>query len=156
VHWSEGLDPWVDFKDLSPGQRWKDELERAADAAEWFLILVGTDSRATPWQEAEWSAALSRTWQDRDKRVLPIVFGEASPPPFLRNWVALKVNSEAELSTWTRRVLSAVQNARKPSPDAQASTRDERCSRLDMLSEAAKNLSGEEELSSHASPRSSD
>src|SRR5215467_12218559 len=72
---SQGLEPWVDFKDLHPGQRWKEELERAVDWAQWFIILVGSDSRATPWQEAEWSAALARTWADREKKLLPVVFG---------------------------------------------------------------------------------
>jgi len=30
---SQGIEPWVDFKDLQPGQRWREELERAIDAA---------------------------------------------------------------------------------------------------------------------------
>jgi hypothetical protein len=46
--------------------------ERAIDAAQWFVILVGSKSRATPWQEAEWSAALARS-ADREKKVLPVV-----------------------------------------------------------------------------------
>src|SRR6266446_6666256 len=36
---SQGIEPWVDFKDLQPGQRWREELERAIDAAQWFVIL---------------------------------------------------------------------------------------------------------------------
>jgi hypothetical protein len=28
---NEGIEVWVDFKDLRPGQRWKEELERAID-----------------------------------------------------------------------------------------------------------------------------
>lgn len=68
---SQGMEPWVDFKDLRPGQRWREELERAIDASEWLVILVSSDSRATPWQEAEWSAALARTWADRKKKTAP-------------------------------------------------------------------------------------
>ncbi len=83
------MEPWVDFNDLQPGQRWREELERAIDAAQWFVILVGAKSRATPWQEAEWSAALARSWADHEKRVLPVVFGEGDAPPFLRNCLSL-------------------------------------------------------------------
>src|SRR5690348_69099 len=96
---SRGLEPWVDFKDLHPGQRWRDELERAIDEAHWLLILVGSGSRATLWQEVECSALLARTWENRDKQLLPIVFGNEDPPPFLRNWVALRVNPGTEAST---------------------------------------------------------
>jgi hypothetical protein len=46
---NQGLEPWVDFKDLHPGQQWREELERAIEEAQWFLILVGSASRATPW-----------------------------------------------------------------------------------------------------------
>src|SRR5579871_6723128 len=57
----QGIEPWVDFKDLHPGQRWKDELERAIDAAQWLVILVGPEGRTSRWQEAEWSTALAGT-----------------------------------------------------------------------------------------------
>jgi len=42
---------WADFKDLRPGQRWHDELERALESADWFVILVSPQSYASPWQK---------------------------------------------------------------------------------------------------------
>jgi hypothetical protein len=134
---SQGIEPWVDFKDLHPGQRRREELERAIDEAQWLLILVGSDSRTTPWQEAEWSAALARTWENRDKRLLPIVFGHDDPPPFLRNWVALRVNPDAEASTWTGRVLDVLRNARNEAVHAGSKSREERQRRLEEIKEAA-------------------
>jgi hypothetical protein len=109
---SQGIEPWVDFKDLHPGQRAREELERAIDKAVWFLVLVGSKSRTTPRLEAEWSAALARTWESQDKRLLPIVFGNGEPPAFLRNWVALRVNPDTEALTWTRKVLDVLRNVR--------------------------------------------
>jgi TIR domain len=137
---SQGIEPWVDFKDLHPGQRWREELERAIDEAQWLLILVGSDSRTTPWQEAEWSAALARTWENRDKRLLPIVFGHDDPPPFLRNWVALRVNPDTEASTWTGRVLDVLRNVRNEAVHAGSKTREERQRRLEEIKEAAEAL----------------
>jgi len=138
---SQGIEPWVDFKDLQPGQRWREELERAIDAAQWFVILVGAKSRATPWQEAEWSAALARSWADREKKVLPVVFGEGDAPPFLRNWVALRIDPEREASTWTRHVLGALWNLRNEAVHGiNPQSREERHERLNDIRKAAEEL----------------
>jgi hypothetical protein len=138
---SQGIEAWVDFKDLRPGQRWKDELERAIGDAQWFLILVGSGNRATAWQEAEWSTALARTWTDRDKRLLPIVFGQTEPPPFLRNWVSLRVDPTKEPSTWTRHVLDALRSARNEAiHGVDVQNRRERQRRLDEIRRVAEEL----------------
>jgi hypothetical protein len=138
---SQGIEAWVDFKDLRPGQRWKDELERAIGAARWVLILVGSGNRATAWQEAEWSAALTRTWGDSDKKLLPVIFGQTEPPPFLRNWVSLRVDPDKEPTTWTRHVLDALRSVRNEAVHGvSVKNRHERRKRLDEMSEAAKGL----------------
>jgi hypothetical protein len=138
---SHGIETWVDFKDLRPGQRWKDELERAIGAAQWVLILVGSGNRSTAWQEAEWSAALARTWGDREKRLLPVIFGQTEPPPFLRNWVSLRVDPDKEPLTWTRHVLEALRSVRNEAVHGvSVKNRRERQKRLDEISKAAKEL----------------
>lgn len=138
---SQGIEAWVDFKDLVPGQRWKDQLDRAVGAARCMLILVGPASRATVWQEAEWSAALARTWADANTRILPILFGQMDPPPFLRNWVHLRVDPDKEPSTWTRHVVDALRSDRyEVLHGAETANRLERQRRLDELSHAAEEL----------------
>jgi hypothetical protein len=138
---SQGIGAWVDFKDLRPGQRWKDEVERAIEAAQWLLILVGSGNRATAWQEAEWSTALARTWTDGGKRLLPVVFGQTEPPPFLRNWVSLRVDTVEEPSTWTRHVLNALLSARNDAVHGVGvQNRRERQKRLDEIGKVAEEL----------------
>ncbi len=137
---TQGIEPWVDFRNLRPGQRWPEELERAVENAEWFLILVGAHSRATLRQEAEWSAALTRTWADREKRLLPIVFGQGEPPPFLRNWVPLRVNPEAEALTWTRRVVDELRSHRDEAGHRLPKGREERQNRLEEIRQAVEAL----------------
>lgn len=138
---SQGIEPWVDFRDLHPGQRFRDEMERAVDAAKWLVILVGPEGRATSWQEAEWSTALAGTWTDREKKLLPVVFGEGDPPPFLRNWVSLRIDPGAEPATWTRRVLDVLRNFRYDTMRGSGpEIREERRKRFDELREAAEQL----------------
>ncbi|HUA60946.1 MAG TPA: toll/interleukin-1 receptor domain-containing protein [Verrucomicrobiae bacterium] len=142
---SQGIEPWVDFKDLHPGQRWRDELERALDSAQWLVILIGRDDRATPWQEVEWSAALERTWADREKRLLPVVFGEGDTPPFLRNWVSLRIDPKSEGSTWTYHVLDAMRNiGNESTPAPDPLIRAQRQSRLEEVRKAAEELRKEQ------------
>jgi hypothetical protein len=137
----QGMEAWVDFKDLRPGQRLRDELERALDTAQSFVILVGSGSRATPWQEAEWSAALARAWSDREKMLLPVIFGEGSPPPFLRNWVPLRVDPDHQASTWTGRVLDTLRNpAAESVQEMSLQNREERRKRLDQITRSAEEL----------------
>jgi len=142
---SQGMEPWVDFKDLHPGQRWREELEHALDAAEWYVILVRPGSRATQWQEAEWAAALAHTWTDSKKKLLPVVLGANDPPPFLRIWVSLRIDPEVEASTWTRDVLDALRNLRNEvARGMDPRSREQRQRRFDELTKAAEELRREQ------------
>lgn len=115
---SQGIGSWVDFKDLRPGQRWKDELERAVSAAQSFVILLGPDSRAASWQEFEWGKALAQTWTDSEKRLLPVIFGQSNPPAFLQSWVWLTIDPAQDSSTWTKHVIDVLRNIRNASVHA--------------------------------------
>ena len=136
-----GISSWAGFKDLQPGQRWREEVERALKDAGSFLILVGPDSSPGPYVQAEWQAALTQAWSDPHKILIPIVFGAAEPPPFLRNWVPLRVDPGTEPSKWILRVVDALESRRtevaeRASPDAQA----ERIERWQEIGRAARLL----------------
>jgi hypothetical protein len=73
-----GLRSWASFKDLRPGQRFTDELERAATGASSFLILVDPEGKPSSWQDAEWRAAFSAVWMDEHKRLIPLIVGNAA------------------------------------------------------------------------------
>jgi len=113
---SQGIEPWVDFKDLQPGQRSREELERAI-------------------------AALASSWAHSEKKLLPVVFGEGEPPPFLRNWVSLRIDPQREALTWTRHVLGALRNPRnEAAPGLAPQNREERNERFDEVRKAAEEL----------------
>jgi TIR domain-containing protein len=137
---AQGFYAWVDFN-LRPGQVWQDEVERALERARSFLIVVSPRSRASSWQEAEWRAVLAKVWSDSDKRLIPIVVGGSEPPPFLRNWVGLRVDPAAEPANWTRHVVDALRSAQNEAVHVpSAEYRRERQQRLDEISRAAEQL----------------
>jgi hypothetical protein len=131
-----GFHAWADFKDLHAGQRWQREIERAADNARQFLVLVGPHSSSTPWLEAEWQTILANAWSDSRKSVIPILFGDGDSPAFLRSWVPLRVDPSAEPAKWTLRVLDALRSQRKPVA-LSAADRREREQRLEEIGRAS-------------------
>lgn len=138
---TQGFHAWADFKDLRPGQRWQQELERALETARSFLIVVTPTSRASSWQEAEWRGALAKVWSDSDKRLIPIVVGGTAPPALFRTWVSLTVDPAAEPSDWTRHVVNALRLTRNQVAHPPSSEdRRERQQRLDEISRAAEEL----------------
>ena len=59
------------------------------------------------------------------------------PPPFLRNWVALRVDPEAEPTTWTRRVLEVLRSGRhEVTHNENVKNRLDRRERLDEIARA--------------------
>lgn len=58
----------------------------------------------------EWSTALAHAWADREKKLLPVVFGKSDPPLFLRNWVSFRIEPQSDTSTWTSEVVEALRS----------------------------------------------
>lgn len=86
----EGVATWSDFENVRPGKRLYDQLKQALDEAKFYLIVVGRRNIVRGWQDQEWQGALERTWTNPDKRIIPVLIGDAQSPAFLRNWGALQ------------------------------------------------------------------
>ena len=98
---------WIDLN-IKPGQRWLEEIERALDKAKRFLIVVGPSNQTGEWQDREWRGALERTWNDPNKRIIPILIDDAAPPSFLKAWVPLRVGSSEPESSWIDEVFNTI------------------------------------------------
>lgn len=107
---TNGVSCWAAYKDLHPGQNRTEELERAASSADWFTMIARPRGQSTTWQEYEWRLALMKTWDDRAKRILPVVVGEGSISA-LRQWVPLQIPDPPVSSAWTDEVLRVIQSA---------------------------------------------
>jgi len=99
-------------------------------------VLVGPHSSSPPWLEAERQTILAKAWSDSRKSVIPILFGDGDSPAFLRSWVPLRVDPDAEPAKWTSRVLDALRSQRKPAA-LSAADRRKREERLREMGRAA-------------------
>ena len=143
---NEGITVWADFKDLQPGDQWRIKLDRAIKASNLFLFLISPNIQMSPWQELESQTALAKAWTDSKTKVLPVLTGSSESPPFLRSWVSLRVDPNAEPLTWTKRVVEAVRSDHSPNLIAlPAKRKRERAKRLNEIGRAAKALASEPE-----------
>ena len=110
----EGIECWAAFKDLRAGQNFKDEFERAASTADWFVIVVRPKSRSTSWQEYEWRLALNKTWEDKTKRILPVIVGPGSAAD-LREWVPLHLEDPPRSADWMLEVARVLKSDNRSS-----------------------------------------
>jgi hypothetical protein len=141
-----GISNWLDSRNLAPGQRWKVEVDRALSESQFYLILVGAESRFGGFQEFEWQGALERAWSDPEKKLIPVLFGAAELPAPLRNWVPVRVEGDLSESPSLARLLSLIQSpstaeeaGREPSPDD-----EDRRRRFQELEDVARSLKSED------------
>ncbi|MCX6592106.1 MAG: toll/interleukin-1 receptor domain-containing protein [Acidobacteria bacterium] len=121
-----GVPVWIDRYNILPAERWNDEIRRAISDASDYLVLVGTHPMAGPRLDNEWRALLSEVWANPQKKLIPVLMGEARVPPVWSNWQALRVDPLQENDSWTDRVLEALgqpQPEPKPTPEARLAHR---------------------------------
>lgn len=81
------LNVWFDLWSIRPGERWHDAIEDALNA-ETALFIIGSEGVAQ-WQSAELQAALSRTVEDPNVRLVPVLAPGSTTeaiPLFLRSY----------------------------------------------------------------------
>ena len=142
-----GISTWLDSRDLVPGQKWKVEINRALADCQVYLILVGPGSRLGPYQELEWQGALEKVWSDPEKKLIPVLFGEAEPPAFLRDWVPVRLEGwKLPESLSFARLLSLLESPAGADEAVEwTKAEDEtRRMRLQQLEEAARSLDSED------------
>jgi hypothetical protein len=146
---NKGVSTWTDFKSIRPGQRRLEEIQRALDRAQCFVIMVGPKNRIGEWQDREWQGALQRTWTDSSKRIIPVLVDDAAPPPFLKDWQFVRMQATQPESSWIDRIYDAVRGPgsgqygapSKPSAKPNKALR----TRLDEIEGAAKQLKSSQE-----------
>ena len=115
---TEGLSTWSDFRSLVPGLPLSQQLEQALDNTKCYVFVVGPRNVVREWQDLEWQAALKRTWSDPEKRVIPVLIGHADAPPFLRNWVSLRIRPDADESGLAKKITDIVRGTSPPEKPA--------------------------------------
>lgn len=119
----EGLATWSDFENLSPGERSYEQVQQALDQAKFYLVVVGPRNLMRDWQDREWQGALERTWNDPDKRIIPVLVGHAEAPAFLRNWASFRFEPGRHESASVRRLAEIIKTHWRRQPSQQESDR---------------------------------
>jgi hypothetical protein len=76
-----GFNIWFDLLDIPTGSRWDDEIERALEQCEIFMVILTPSSTISDNVKDEIGYAI-----DSDKRILPILLKDANVPLRLRRF----------------------------------------------------------------------
>ena len=89
-----GFKPWMDKKDILPGEEWASCIREAIDDSDFFLVCLSTNSfKKRGWVQREMKRAL-HLWQEKledDIYLIPVRLEECEAPKSLRKfqWVNL-------------------------------------------------------------------
>lgn len=83
-------------KSLKAGTDWQHEIKHAIKSADAAVILIGPGREPSAYQQLEWSTLLEAKWEDPNKRLIPVLFGDAELPSFLSDRQALRVKDPKE------------------------------------------------------------
>jgi hypothetical protein len=103
-----GFTPWMDTKDILPGERWKSSIQKAIQRSDFFLACLSANSvNKRGWIQREIRGALDM-WQEKledDIYLIPVRLEDCEAPERLRDfqWVDL-----FEEDGWTR-LVKAIQ-----------------------------------------------
>jgi hypothetical protein len=119
-----GFKPWMDKKDILPGEKWPSSIRRAIRDSDFFLVCLSTNSfRKRGWVQREMKQALD-LWQEKledDIYLIPVRLEDCEAPESLCEfqWVnlfeedgweqlvrAIRVGMERRLSDFERPVDS--------------------------------------------------
>ena len=78
---AEGFNIWLDQLDIPPGARWDDELEKALETCEIFMVILTPASMGSKDVKDEIGYAI-----DTKKRILPVLLENATIPLRLRRF----------------------------------------------------------------------
>jgi hypothetical protein len=138
----QGIQTWLDIKELRPGDRIDAKVDDAIRRSNVFLILFSDQWRGpSPWQDSEWQALWKATLQDPDMKIVPVLIDRANAPAIWRNWVPIRIESDKFNRDQVASVISRV--AEKPGGNETQLSPEERqafLERLDRMEQSAESL----------------
>lgn len=99
------VNPWFDKWSLIPGEPWARNLEKGLEASSCCAVFIGKSGQG-PWQQPEVAAALRKSVNSPEFRVIPVLLPDAPSdpelPPFLsgHTWVDFRKGLDDDLPRW--------------------------------------------------------
>jgi hypothetical protein len=78
-----GLTPWLDTREISPGDSFLAQMNAGLGAAGYVLLLLSAASHSSRWVRREWLATLA----DEATVLVPILLDDSGLPPLLKDIV---------------------------------------------------------------------
>ncbi len=102
---------------LTPGSEWVKEIEGAIRSADAILVLARPKGEADEAQRFTWQEALTAVWQDADKRIVPILIGDAKVPTFIYSsgipFQAVRIDDARDLKAAAQSIAGLLSRGRK-------------------------------------------
>ena len=79
----EGIDIWLDRKDIIPGQNWEQQIRRALTDATFVVVFISKSSLQSKAVQYEYRAAFQNQERMGGTRLLPVLLEKVELPEFL-------------------------------------------------------------------------
>jgi tetratricopeptide (TPR) repeat protein len=138
-----GIEP-LDAKGVWSSDPWADLTQQLVRSADAVVFLIGSSAEHRQWMQHEWDCALEISWAHPEKRLIPVLVGDAEIPAFLSQWHALRLSeSPNDWKRFLNELIDALGNEAAPaaaSGDELALARGRQESRLLALQHEANAL----------------
>ncbi len=80
---ANGVEPWYDQWEMLPGDSLIQKIGGAILDNQYFLVVLSPNSVDCEWVQRELGVALNHEFQEREVRVIPVLYQDCKMPPFL-------------------------------------------------------------------------
>jgi formylglycine-generating enzyme required for sulfatase activity len=111
-----GIEPWMDFKNLIPGQDFMDVIKVALDQCRICLVCIGARG-VKPWHNSEIQSAIYNRINEGDFNVIPVLLpganreGLSDLPAFVQSVQWLEFPESVDDEESFRQLLAAIREA---------------------------------------------
>lgn len=147
-----GISTWLDSKNLAAGTSWESAIQEAVkDARVIAFLLESSSATDSDKMQKESMVALEHSWADKDKILVPILLGNAEPPPFLRQVRGIRVRQRNPEWQHTAKEIAELLRRGSASRHSKATVKEhlkrsikEQLQRLELIERGANELRGED------------
>lgn len=140
----QNFEVWADFDSLAGEEPAPKQLEKALDDARVYVFVFGAKREVGALQDRQWQAAIQRIWADPSRLVIPVVLGPGEPPPFLRQWPALRFASARFEPQAAGRIVEAIRSRTRSRQRPPAEPGKDWLERLRLIEDTARRWKAEQ------------
>jgi hypothetical protein len=107
-----GFAPWLDTREIKPGDSWVERVNAGLTDASYVLVFFSRDSAGSTWVTREWASTLAR----RSVPILPVLLDGGEVPAILADVQAFDLR--ADVAAGTRAIVQFFQRELRTVPAA--------------------------------------